>query len=203
MSETTNPAVAGQVERRVGRQWRTCRTHGDEMPNVWGCPECLRELREERRRLREENERLRRYADVMNGKPGTERHVFLGACPDNMQPDSRDDECPACRLLLTPNEDPLERRVGRHPTIEECEAAGRGPINYPGKSFESGGLPDTPEERARFEAYLRGHCWAVGEYDEYLRCYDTVGVRMLYGVWKDRGALPTVTPNDGGQRSDN
>ncbi|HET7675660.1 MAG TPA: hypothetical protein VFL54_09085 [Gammaproteobacteria bacterium] len=32
--------------------WRTCVTHGDENPHVWGCPECLRELREENRRLR-------------------------------------------------------------------------------------------------------------------------------------------------------
>lgn len=26
-----------------------CSTHGQQSPNVWGCPECLRELREERR----------------------------------------------------------------------------------------------------------------------------------------------------------
>lgn len=51
----------------------------------------------------DEIERLRRYVDVMNGKPGTERHTWLGLCPDNDQPDSRDEECPACRLLLSPN----------------------------------------------------------------------------------------------------
>lgn len=50
----------------------------------------------------EEISRLRRYADAMNGKPGTERHIYRGLCPDNTQPDSRDHECPACRLL-TPN----------------------------------------------------------------------------------------------------
>lgn len=94
----------------------------------------------------------------------------------------------------------LMQEVGRHPTLEECETAGRGPSNYPGKEFESGGLPDTPDERARFEAYMRGHCWQVGKYDESLRCYDTVGVRMLYGVWRDRGALPTVTPGTRIQR---
>ncbi len=93
------------------------------------------------------------------------------------------------------NEAPLDRMVGRHPTIEECEAAGRGQSNYPGKPFESGGLQDAPEERARFAAYMRGHCWDIGIYDEKLRAYDTVFVRCLYGVWKDRGALPTVTPN--------
>lgn len=47
----------------------------------------------------EEIDRLRRYADTMNGKPGTERHRFRGHCPDNSQPDSRDPECEACRLL--------------------------------------------------------------------------------------------------------
>lgn len=80
----------------------------------------------------------------------------------------------------------------RHPTIAECEAAGRGPDNYPGKPYEVGGLPDTSEERARFEAYMRGHCWSHGLYDNETRSYDTVQVRMLYGVWRDRGALPTI-----------
>lgn len=32
--------------------WKTCKIHGDDKPGVWGCPECLRELREENRRLR-------------------------------------------------------------------------------------------------------------------------------------------------------
>lgn len=26
--------------------WKTCAIHGDDNPNAWGCPECLRELRE-------------------------------------------------------------------------------------------------------------------------------------------------------------
>lgn len=82
--------------------------------------------------------------------------------------------------------------TARHPTIEECEAAGRGPSNWPGKPYEVGGLPDTPEERARFEAYMRGHCWDVGRYIEQQRSYDTMFVRCCYGVWRDRGALPTT-----------
>ena len=93
----------------------------------------------------------------------------------------------------------------RHPTLAECEAAGRGPKNYPGKPFEVGGLPATKEERARFEAYMRGHCWDVGHYVDAEECYDTTFVRCLFGVWRDRGALPTVWPNarlTGPQRDD-
>jgi len=48
----------------------------------------------------EEIDRFRRYADAMHGKAGTERHIFRGHCPDKYQPDSRDPECEACRLLL-------------------------------------------------------------------------------------------------------
>lgn len=83
----------------------------------------------------------------------------------------------------------------RHPTLAECEAAGRGPYNCPGLPYQVGGLADTAEERKRFEAYMRGHCWDVGKYDEDAHCYDSVFVRCCYGVWRDRGALPTVWPN--------
>jgi len=73
------------------------------------------------------------------------------------------------------------------PTIDECFAAGKGPKQS--VPYSEGGVSNTPEERARFEAYMRGHCWGVGNYDESLKGYDTVIVRMLYGVWRDRGAL--------------
>ncbi len=33
-------------------KWKTCEKHGDAKDNIWGCPECLRELREENKRLR-------------------------------------------------------------------------------------------------------------------------------------------------------
>jgi hypothetical protein len=49
----------------------------------------------------DEIERLRRYVDALHGKNNV-RHDYNGLCPDETQPDSRDDECPACRLL-TPN----------------------------------------------------------------------------------------------------
>lgn len=32
--------------------WRTCAIHRDGNPNVWGCPECLRELRRENAALK-------------------------------------------------------------------------------------------------------------------------------------------------------
>ena len=88
----------------------------------------------------------------------------------------------------------LNDGLGRHPTLAECEAAGRGP-EYNGTKYSEGGLPNTQEERERFEAYMRGHCWDVGAYDTEKKCYDTVPVRQLYGVWRDRGSLSTILPN--------
>ncbi len=84
----------------------------------------------------------------------------------------------------------------RHPTLKECYNAGCGGV-YKAKVGEDwvGGLPDTPEERARFESYMKGHCWDFGRYDDSLKSYDTVPARMLYGVWRDRGSLPTIFPN--------
>jgi hypothetical protein len=35
----------------------------------------------------------------------------------------------------------------------------------------------------------------VGHYVDADECYDTTLVRCLWGVWRDRGALPTVWPN--------
>jgi hypothetical protein len=39
--------------------WKTCKLHGDDKPGVWGCPDCLRELREENKRMRHRIECLR------------------------------------------------------------------------------------------------------------------------------------------------
>ena len=80
----------------------------------------------------------------------------------------------------------------RHPTLVECHDAG---AYLMGKGYSEGGLPNAAEERARFEAYMRGHCWDVGKFDVATNSYDTVHVRCLYGVWRDRGSLPTVWPN--------
>lgn len=111
------------------------------------------------------------------------------------------DKAPPAKVRLT---DGLGH-TPRHPTLAECEEAGRGPYNCPGLPYPVGGMPDTGDERARFEAYMRGHCWEVGNYDEAARCYVSTFVRCLYGVWRDRSALPTVWPNaklTGSQRDD-
>lgn len=38
--------------------WKTCSKHGPDNPSVWGCPECVRELRDENRKLKRGNTRL-------------------------------------------------------------------------------------------------------------------------------------------------
>ena len=82
--------------------------------------------------------------------------------------------------------------TARHPTLAECEVAGAGPEYRPSVGYREGGLPNTPDERCRFEAYMRGHCWDVGVFDTKTNSYDTTFVRCAYGVWRDRGSLPTV-----------
>lgn len=94
----------------------------------------------------------------------------------------------SARLAAAAHRDP--------PTLEQCYAAGRGPDNGPGVPYREGGLPNTPEERARFEAYMRGHYWAIGTFDEELNGYDTLSVRCLYGVWRDRGAIDAGLGSD-------
>lgn len=75
----------------------------------------------------------------------------------------------------------------RQPTLNECHSAGVGPTYVPTRGYNEGGLPNDADERARFEAYMRGHCWDVGKFDAATNSYDTMHVRCLYGVWRDRG----------------
>jgi hypothetical protein len=51
-------ALAGPAYRL-----RKCRTHGQQPPNAWGCPECVRELRGELATAREALRRLSQWAD--------------------------------------------------------------------------------------------------------------------------------------------
>lgn len=64
------------------------------------------------------------------------------------------------------------------------------------------GGPTDEDERLAFEAWMRGHCWALGaEWDG--SCYigpgDTVNgidyhamrTRMMWAAWRDRAALAT------------
>lgn len=112
---------------------------------------------------------------VVNGA-----HTLYSSVP---VPDDAYDEGTLVPLFTAPQ--PAQGMV--MPTLEQCFAAGKGP--EPDRNWNEGGLPNTPEERARFEAYMKGHCWAVGTYNEELKCYDNTLSRMLYGVWRDRGAL--------------
>ena len=79
----------------------------------------------------------------------------------------------------------------RHPTLAECEAAGHSPA-YKDCEYSEGGLPDTPEERERFETYMTGKGWYFGGFDTKKHWYDSISIRQLYHVWRDRGALPTI-----------
>jgi hypothetical protein len=45
---------------------QNCPTHGQQPPNTWGCPECVRELRQEAEQLRVERDAARVRLLVMN-----------------------------------------------------------------------------------------------------------------------------------------
>lgn len=45
-----------------------------------------------------EIERLRQYIGATLSKAGV-GHIYAGSCPDELYPDSRDDQCPACRMI--------------------------------------------------------------------------------------------------------
>lgn len=51
------------------------------------------------------------------------------------------------------------------------------------------GAPHNEQERLRFEAYMRGHCWKVGEWNAEKCCYEDMTCRMLFAVWRDRASM--------------
>jgi hypothetical protein len=48
---------------------QNCPTHGQQPPNAWGCPECVRELRAELAEARQEAKNLRAELALMYGEP--------------------------------------------------------------------------------------------------------------------------------------
>lgn len=50
-TKTTTPE--GRSFERPVNPWERCKEHGPAQQNVWACPTCLAELREENKRLRE------------------------------------------------------------------------------------------------------------------------------------------------------
>jgi len=51
----------------------------------------------------------------------------------------------------------------------------------------AGDSPHSEPERLLFEAYSKGHCWAVGEWNG--RYYVDMSDRILFAYWRDRAAL--------------
>ncbi len=49
--------------------WKTCIKHGDDKPNTWGCPECVRELRDENTKLRLVLDRYMAAAGALHCSP--------------------------------------------------------------------------------------------------------------------------------------
>lgn len=54
--------------------------------------------------------------------------------------------------------------------------------------FGAKGSPHSEEERLLFEAYMKAHCWRVGEWDD-KGFYSELLTRMLFGVWRDHAAM--------------
>lgn len=63
------------------RRLRKCPTHGQQPPNAWGCPECVRELRGELATAREALRRLVRYSPY---EGEVVRGVYLWATDNGM-----------------------------------------------------------------------------------------------------------------------
>lgn len=55
------------------------------------------------------------------------------------------------------------------------------------------GAPHSEYERTLFEAYMKGHSWAHGEWLADRQYYDDMQTRILFAIWRDRGALEEFT----------
>ncbi len=78
-------------------------------------------------------------------------------------------------------------------TASDFVALGRTPPTVEdAKLMGNHGAPHSEAERALFEAYMRGHCWAItGPWDPKTRCYPDMLNRIEFAVWRDRAALGT------------
>jgi hypothetical protein len=54
----------------IRKPFESCKTHGQGQPNVWACPECLRELREENKILKTGIKAVRDLMDSSQGVAG-------------------------------------------------------------------------------------------------------------------------------------
>lgn len=56
------------------------------------------------------------------------------------------------------------------------------------------GAPHNETERLLFEAYLKGHCWACGDWDAAKGYYTDQSTRIMFALWRDRAALVLPKP---------
>jgi len=69
------------------RRLRNCPTHGQQPPNAWKCPECVRELRQEAEQLRTERDAAQKAVRrlIVQCYDSEVRHgVFTWATRDGM-----------------------------------------------------------------------------------------------------------------------
>lgn len=69
-------------------------------------------------------------------------------------------------------------------TVEQAHAMGKK------------GSPYSEHERLLYEAYCKGHCWAVGQWLEGKGIYEDITDRIRFAMWRDRGALEAAATAD-------
>ena len=83
-----------------------------------------------------------------------------GLCPDELQPDSRDPDCPACKILIeaATEHDAMGRRLRE---AEATAAAARDVLAERRRQIDAEGwTPEHDDERTGFELARAGACYA-------------------------------------------